>query len=88
MATPGAQIQLSGLARKLVQDGIITDQQAQQANEASAKKKAPFVSYLVENDIASSHDIATAASVEFGVPLLDIDILDIENDVVNWSRKS
>jgi type IV pilus assembly protein PilB len=87
MATPGAQIQLSGLARKLVQDGIITDQQAQQANEASAKKKAPFVSYLVENDIASSHDIATAASVEFGVPLLDIDILDIENDVVKLVKE-
>jgi len=88
MATPGTQVQLSGLARKLVQDGLITDAQAQQAKEGSAKKKQPFVSYLVENDIAKSHDIATAAALEFGVPLLDIDVLDLDTDVVKLVKEA
>ena len=37
-----------------------------------------FVSYLVENKIISSQHIATIASEEFGVPLFDIDTMNIE----------
>ena len=39
MATPGTQLQFSGLARKLVQDGLISDAQAKEAHDGAAKKK-------------------------------------------------
>jgi type IV pilus assembly protein PilB len=82
MATPGAKIQFSGLARKLVHDGLISDGQAQEAFEAATKNKVPFVSYLVEHKIAGSQQIAQSAAEEFGVPLVDIEAVELEADVV------
>jgi len=87
MATPGAKIQFSGLARKLVQDGLITDVQAQEAYEAATRKKIPFVTHLIENKIADSRSIAQSAAEEFGVPLLDIDVVDLEPDVVKLVKE-
>ncbi len=82
MATPGSKIQFSGLARKLVQDGLISDAQAQEAYEASSRNKVPFVSYLVDKKIAGSRQIAQSAAEEFGVPLLDIDAVDLDPEIV------
>jgi type IV pilus assembly protein PilB len=87
MATPGAKIQFSGLARKLVQDGLISDVQAQEAYEAATRKKIPFVTHLIENKIADSRSIAQSAAEEFGVPLLDIDVVDLEPDVVKLVKE-
>jgi type IV pilus assembly protein PilB len=87
MATPGTKLQFSGLARKLVQDGLISDVQAQQAYEAATRNKVPFVSYLVENKIADSRSIGQAAAEEFGVPLLDIDVVDLDPDVVKLVKE-
>ena len=87
MATPGAKIQFSGLARKLVHDGLISDVQAQEAFEAATKNKVPFVSYLVEQKIAGSQQIAQSAAEEFGVPLLDIDAVELEADVVKLVKE-
>jgi len=87
MATPGAKIQFSGLARKLVHDGLISDAQAQEAFEAATKNKVPFVSYLVEKKIAGSRQIAQSAAEEFGVPLLDIDAVDLDPDVVKLVKE-
>ena len=87
MATPGAKIQFSGLARKLVHDGLISDSQAQEAFEAATKNKVPFVSYLVEKKIAASNQIAQSAAEEFGVPLVDIDAVDLEADIVKLVKE-
>jgi len=87
MATPGAKIQFSGLARKLVHDGLITDAQAQEAYEAATRKKIPFVTHLIENKIADSRSIAQSAAEEFGVPLLDIDVVELEPDVVKLVKE-
>ena len=87
MATPSAKIQFSGLARKLVHDGLISDVQAQEAYEAATKNKVPFVSYLVEKKIAGSRQIAQSAAEEFGVPLLDIDAVELEPDVVKLVKE-
>lgn len=81
MATPNTQIPLSGLARKLVQDGLLSDAQAQQANNEALKAKVPFVSYVVDKKLLPAIDLAQAASVEFGVPLLDLNSVDIDADV-------
>jgi type IV pilus assembly protein PilB len=73
---------LSGLARKLVIDGLLAEADAVKAQEQSTKKKVAFVSYLVDNNLVNSKKLAIAASQEFGVPLMDIDAIDIDSDVV------
>ena len=87
MATVAATTQLSGLARKLVVDGIIDKEKAFSAQEAANKKKMPFVGYLVENKLADAKKIAQSASEEFGVPLVDIDVVDIEPDVIKLVKE-
>lgn len=88
MAIASPQINLSGLARKLVQDGVLAEDIAVQAqNEAKDKKKA-FVSYLVDNKIADAKQIAQSASEEFGVPLVDIDVINIEPDVAKLVKEN
>lgn len=72
------QIFLSGLARKLVLDGLISEEIAKQAYEKASSESMPLVSFLVKNKIIDSYVIAEAASSEFGVPLLDISAMDME----------
>ncbi|MCK4950999.1 MAG: type IV-A pilus assembly ATPase PilB [Gammaproteobacteria bacterium] len=79
MATTSPKIHLSGLARRLVQDDLITEETIEEANTEAAKKKVTLVSYLVENKILGSSEIASAASQEFGVPLFDLSAMDLES---------
>jgi type IV pilus assembly protein PilB len=78
MADTATSIRLSGLARRLVSDGLLTEENAQSAQTAAKESKQAFVSYLVNNKILGSIDIAAVASQEFGVPLLDIDAMNME----------
>lgn len=87
MATPQAQIPLSGLARRLVSDGLLDSAQAQKAHGESIKKKVPFVTHVVQNKLVTAQKLATAAAQEFGVPLLDIDAIDIESDTVKLVKE-
>ncbi|MEL7297261.1 MAG: type IV-A pilus assembly ATPase PilB [Pseudomonadota bacterium] len=82
MAAPATQNTLSGLPRRLVQDGIIAEAAVQEAIEAARKKKQPLVTYVVENSLAEPRAIAVAAAHEFGVPLLDLDAIEIDLDVI------
>ena len=72
-------IPLSGLARRLVQDGLLDTSAARTAVEEARKEHVPFVTHLVKTGTVPSRDIASAASDEFGVPLFDITALDIES---------
>jgi type IV pilus assembly protein PilB len=65
-----------------VQDGIITEENIQIAAEASRRDKLPLVAYLVANEMADSRAIAVAASHEFGVPLLDLDAIEIDLELM------
>ncbi|MBT3624450.1 MAG: type IV-A pilus assembly ATPase PilB [Gammaproteobacteria bacterium] len=79
-------IQLSGLARRLVEDDLLKEDVAREATEEARKTRVPFVTHLVQNNIVDSKAIATSASEEFGTPLLDITALDpdaIPNDLVD-----
>jgi type IV pilus assembly protein PilB len=78
MATTKPQINLSGLARCLIQDNLLSEEQAENAFKESLKKKIPFVTYLVENKILNSLDISISASRGFGVPIFDLDVIDLE----------
>ncbi len=80
MAVTASQMNLTGLPRRLVQDGIISEEEVQKATEAARKEKIPLVAYIVSNELADSRAIAVAASHEYGVPLLDLDAIEIDLD--------
>jgi len=73
-----SNVVLSGLARKLIQDGFLDEPTALEAVANTQKNKTNLVSYLVENNYADSKSIAVAASTEFGVPLFDVNAIDFE----------
>ena len=82
MAVTASQTNLTGLPRRLVQDGIVSEETVVDAAEAARKAREPLVSFLVDNDMADSRAVAVAASHEFGVPLLDLDAIEIELDTL------
>jgi type IV pilus assembly protein PilB len=71
-------VPLSGLARRLVEESILDADSALKASEESRKQGTPFVSYLVQNGLAEARTIATTASEEFGVPLIDLSSFDLD----------
>jgi len=82
MAATASQSNLAGLPRRLVQDGIISEDRLQEATEAAKKEGLPLIAYLVGQDKADPRAIAVAASHEFGVPLLDLEAIEIDLDVI------
>ncbi len=82
MATT-TDIPLDGLARKLVQDNLLSHETAQDALQGAKSEKLPFVTYLTKNDILSARQVATMASLEFGLPLFDISRLEASTEIRN-----
>lgn len=82
MAVSTAQVTLTGLARKLVMDGLLEEDMAAQAWDDSIRDKTPFVSHVVSKGLVNPAVIAQVAGEEFGVPVLDLDAIDIEPDVI------
>ncbi|MEJ6515066.1 MAG: type IV-A pilus assembly ATPase PilB [Pseudomonadales bacterium] len=72
-------VQLSGLARRLVDDKLLEEHVARDASEEAAKTRVHFVTHLVQNNLATSIDVANSAAEEFGTPLLDLTALDPES---------
>lgn len=83
MANMTAPIRLSGLARRLVSEGLLKEEEAQTAQSAAKEAHQSLVTYLVNRKILKSEDIAAIASQEFGVPLFDIDTMNLELAATN-----
>jgi len=88
MAVTAKSSTLSGLPKRLVQDGILDEAVAEEAKQAAKDSKLSLVNHLVENKIASARDIALAASSEFGVPVLDLNAINVELDTVRMISDS
>ena len=82
MAATASQTNLAGLPRRLVQDGIISEEMLQEATETAKKARMPLIAHLVNEELAEARAIAVAASHEFGVPLLDLDAVEIDLEVI------
>ena len=70
---------LSGLARRLVNDNLISQEDAQKAVEKSAVDKTPLPIYLSEHLDVNPALIAQSASDEFGTPLIDLESVSEES---------
>ncbi|MBM5812349.1 MAG: type IV-A pilus assembly ATPase PilB [Gammaproteobacteria bacterium] len=81
MASPVRAV-LSGLPQRLVQDGLVDEAAMLDAIAGARERKTHLVSWLVSREMAAARDIALAAAQEFGVPLLDLDAVNIDLDTV------
>ena len=68
----------SGLAGRLVVEGLIDSDDARHAQQAAVDQRVPLVSYLVDTADLDSRKIARIASQEFGAPRFDIAAFDKE----------
>jgi len=73
---------LSGLPQRLVLDGFVDEAAMLDAIASARERKTHLVSWLVSRDMAAARDIAIAAAQEFGVPLLDLDSVNVDLDTV------
>lgn len=79
MVTSTASIsKLNGLARCLVDSGLLSEPDATRYQEEAYNQKIPLVPYLVTNKILDNLAIAATASHQLGVPLFDLDAMDME----------
>jgi type IV pilus assembly protein PilB len=83
MATSSPVLQLSGLAKRLVMDGLLAEERATNAQQKALKSREPFVSYLVEQKILDGLSIASSACQEFGTPLFDLAAMDLDSAPVS-----
>ena len=69
---------LTGLPRRLVEQNLLTSQQAQQILDKSRQDKQGFVASAVSSGYIKARTVALLASEEFGLPFLDLAAFDFE----------
>ncbi|MGH8320457.1 MAG: type IV-A pilus assembly ATPase PilB [Gammaproteobacteria bacterium] len=77
MATNTVRVNLTGLPRRLVADGVLNEAQALDVQREAAQEKLLLISNLVRNKMLNARMLATVAGDEFGVPVLDLDAVDM-----------
>jgi type IV pilus assembly protein PilB len=82
MAVSATNTALGGLSRRLVQDGLIPEDAVLQALKGAQAQNITLVAYLVGREMIEARKIAISASSEFGVPLLDLDAIDLDMEAV------
>ena len=71
-------VSLGGLAKRLVREDLINEEEALSATQEALKDKKSIVSYLIEHDMVSANQLAQLASDEFGTPIFDLTAFDVE----------
>lgn len=82
MAVPTSKIILTGLARRLVDEGFLKQEDAEEAFEKSLASHTSFVNYLVEKKLIGCRELALAAAEEFGMPLVDIESIELNTEII------
>ena len=72
MNNPSSSSNLTGLARKFVNDGIIDEATAAKAQSYSQENRISLITHLVNEEKVNAKSLAFSAAQEFGVPVLDL----------------
>lgn len=71
-ATDNAKVKLSGLAKRLVQDNVLSAEDAGRALLDAQQTNTSLALHLYQQKMAEPSTVAAAAADEFGTPLMDI----------------
>jgi type IV pilus assembly protein PilB len=72
-----SSIPLPGLARQLVVQDLLDKDLAAQAVQKARSEKVSLVEWLIRSRIVSTKDVAYAASLEYGLSMIDLDQINI-----------
>ena len=67
---------ITGIARRLVQDGSMDEATARHAMAEASSAKLPLAQWITEKKLVTSPQLAAANAIEFGMPLLDVTAFD------------
>ncbi|MBO9716756.1 MAG: Flp pilus assembly complex ATPase component TadA, partial [Pseudoxanthomonas sp.] len=67
---------ITGIARRLVQDGALDEAVARSAMTQAAEAKVPLAQWIAEKKLVAPAQMAAANAVEFGMPVLDASAFD------------
>lgn len=67
---------ITGIARRLVQDGALDEAGAREAMAKAAEARLPLPQWFAQNKAVSAAQLAAANSLEFGMPLFDVSVFD------------
>jgi len=71
-------IGITGIARRLVLDGALTEADARRAQDEATKARKTVPVWLLEKKLVSSSQVAMANAAEFGMALMDLGALDLK----------
>jgi type IV pilus assembly protein PilB len=74
---------ITGIARRLVQDGVLSEADARLALTETGKDKRTIQKYLADKKLVSGIQLATAFGLEFGLPVFDLSSLDLTQSAAN-----
>ncbi|AKS42252.1 type IV-A pilus assembly ATPase PilB [Wenzhouxiangella marina] len=72
-------LRLSNLGRKLVENGLMSEEQAIEAMAKAAEKGRTFTSHLVREKLIDAVGFAHVAAEDFGMPLIDLAAVDLKH---------
>ncbi|MEZ0231717.1 MAG: type IV-A pilus assembly ATPase PilB [Methylophilaceae bacterium] len=78
MAATTLPSKLGGLARMLMQEKLLTEDEANAIQASAATQQSTFISQLVKSKKLPALQIAELAANAFGFPVFDLDTLDID----------
>ncbi len=78
---------ITGIARRLVQDGALDEVTARDALDRAERERKPIASFLRANRLVSSAQMAAANSIEFGMPLFDPASIDAGQSAVKLVKE-
>ena len=82
MSVPAVNlVGITGITRRLVQDGALEESAARAAQAEAAKDKRPIQKYLIEKKLVNHQQLAAAFSLEFGLPLFDLSSMDLSQSL-------
>ncbi len=73
---------ITGIARRLVQDGALDEAVARTAMTQAADAKVPLAQWLADKKLVSAAHMAAANAMEFGMPLLDVSVFDASQNAM------
>jgi type IV pilus assembly protein PilB len=66
---------LSGMARRLVSEGVLPEADVRKAMADSIQQKASLAAWLLDKGLVDSAKLTQVASAEFGMPMMDVSAL-------------
>ncbi|MGV8961023.1 MAG: type IV-A pilus assembly ATPase PilB [Stenotrophomonas sp.] len=73
---------ITGIARRLVQDGALDETAARTAMTQAAAAKMPLPQWFAEKKLVTAAQLAAANALEFGMPLLDVSVFDSSQSAI------